>query len=171
MFISLSKNCFCGEFCYYSPFLFFLQRTLDLDIALKIQHDNCSLRRASIMYWCRIWNFPRLLLMIAALPGSRSKTAQTKCYRPNGSINPRDRPCNPNSNPSFCCGPGYACLDNHLCKSTNFADQPDLGFIRGTCTDSTWTSDACPKFCIAATSMILNRFTPWPLDLADSLLP
>ena len=73
----------------------------------------------------------------------------TLCYYPDGSPARQDIPCS-NSGNSTCCGPLYACLSNNICMAvvgvTN--DPSDLTvYVRGRCTDRSWTSDACPAFC------------------------
>src|SRR5438876_2185174 len=83
---------------------------------------------------------PLLLLPLFPL----STTAQT-CYYPDGS-RARDYtyvPC-VNGTHSTCCIPseGDVCLSNNICFYTT-GDYP----FRGACTDSTWSSNACPQFC------------------------
>ncbi|KAF2655380.1 hypothetical protein K491DRAFT_692976 [Lophiostoma macrostomum CBS 122681] len=79
----------------------------------------------------------------------------TSCYFPDGSTT-QDTPCNPKSANSTCCGPGYACLSNHLCSVTSqvplsIADLSPY-YVRASCTDPTWTSTECPQFCTNATN-------------------
>lgn len=74
---------------------------------------------------------------------------QTKCYFPDGiSSATQDVPCHKNGN-STCCGPGYACLSNNICKWTSnvLGTRPTTDYIRGSCTDSTWSDGNCPLFC------------------------
>lgn len=71
------------------------------------------------------------------------------CYYPNGDVSPQDVPCTSDGN-STCCGVGYACLSNKICMTTNLTP-PSSGsttYVRGSCTDSTFTSSACPLFCV-----------------------
>lgn len=80
---------------------------------------------------------------------------ESACYYPNGNL-VSDTPCNRGSGNSTCCPPGYACLSNGLCGITEFIsnidkfDRSAAWYIRGTCTDKTWTDPACPRFCITA---------------------
>jgi len=75
------------------------------------------------------------------------------CYYPDGSLAPNDRPCSitaSEQSPSTCCGIGYACLNNTICQQTSATPCCDTDlYIRGSCTDSTWSSNACPNFCIS----------------------
>ena len=77
----------------------------------------------------------------------------TSCYFPDGSTT-QDTPCNPTSANSTCCGPGYACLSNHLCSVTSHVPssitQLSPYYVRASCTDPTWTSAECPLFCTNA---------------------
>ncbi|KAF2136439.1 uncharacterized protein K452DRAFT_362544 [Aplosporella prunicola CBS 121167] len=69
-----------------------------------------------------------------------------RCYYPNGKIATNDYACYLNSSQSFCCTQGVKCLDNKICESVNVTKYK---YNRGTCTDKTWQSDECPKFCQA----------------------
>ena len=69
------------------------------------------------------------------------------CYFPNGQLAGQDTPCYSSSNVSFCCGPGSACLSNKVCINTlNLADYISTK-SRGSCTDRSWISNNCPKYC------------------------
>lgn len=75
-------------------------------------------------------------------------TLQQNCYFPNGVIARNDYPCTDltNSVPGIqvhCCEVGRTCLPNRMCSG----NQQDENPMRGTCTDSTWNSPNCPKFC------------------------
>ena len=50
-------------------------------------------------------------------------------------------PCNTNASESLCCTPGQVCLSNGLC-ATQSGD-----IYTGGCTDKTYSSAICPKFC------------------------
>ena len=72
------------------------------------------------------------------------------CYYPNGELSPNDTPCYNNRAVSVCCGQGYACLDNGICKvviDTNVAN--DIQYLRGSCTDQLF-GPGCPQFCIGS---------------------
>ncbi|KAF2260475.1 hypothetical protein CC78DRAFT_536359 [Lojkania enalia] len=75
------------------------------------------------------------------------------CYFPDleAKIPTGDVPC-VSEGESFCCGQGFACLSNKLCKFTAFAGEQKPGqpiYGRGSCTDSSWNSPDCPNYCIA----------------------
>ncbi|KAI9780835.1 MAG: hypothetical protein M1839_006462 [Geoglossum umbratile] len=90
------------------------------------------------------------LALIALFSASASflVAAQTQqCYYPNGAV-AKDYTyavCNSTTTQSACCIPseGDVCLSNDLCywPSGNYP-------FRGACTDKSWTSDACPKYCL-----------------------
>ncbi|TID25743.1 gb [Venturia nashicola] len=61
------------------------------------------------------------------------------CYWPNGSTAANQTVCASGSQ-SACCPIGNECTSNGLCY--------DFGYLkRGSCTDKTWESSACPKYC------------------------
>ena len=67
-----------------------------------------------------------------------------QCYLPDGSKSP-DTPCRPQSSDqaSACCLSHDVCLDNSLCLA-----QSGYGAMtRGSCTDPTWQSEGCPRYC------------------------
>ena len=72
------------------------------------------------------------------------------CYFPDGeTIADHDTPCNSDIH-SFCCGQGFACLSNGLCKLTDNVVDAGPGqstFVRGSCSDKAWGS-SCPAFCV-----------------------
>lgn len=76
------------------------------------------------------------------------------CYFPDGTIALEDLPCNSSALASTCCGRSYACLSNNICEATSeTVKKPGSAiFVRGSCTDSSWTSDSCPTFCVNQTS-------------------
>ncbi|CAF9940875.1 MAG: hypothetical protein HETSPECPRED_002666 [Heterodermia speciosa] len=72
------------------------------------------------------------------------------CYSPDGkTIAGQDEPCNGGSSESFCCGRGWACLSNKICMRTDRVSGNFYLYGRGSCTDPTWQSAACPSFCLA----------------------
>ena len=75
--------------------------------------------------------------------------AANSCYFPEGDVGANDLACFPLQEFSFCCGPGYACLENKLCMNTPEASDglSPGSLIRGSCTDPTYDSSACPPFC------------------------
>lgn len=70
------------------------------------------------------------------------------CYHVDGSERAEDVPCQNNVN-STCCGHSYVCLSNNICMVPDGTPVDDGGtkYVRGTCTDPTWTSPDCPLFC------------------------
>lgn len=63
------------------------------------------------------------------------------CYYPDGNVTD-DHPCDPSASTSSCCGGGWVCQPNGLCK-----DRHSESWARGTCTDKDWASSACPQIC------------------------
>jgi hypothetical protein len=74
------------------------------------------------------------------------------CYFPDGeTIAIQDTPCY-SGEPSFCCGQGFACMSNSLCKLTDYVVDAGSGqstFVRGSCSDKAWGS-SCPNFCVTS---------------------
>jgi hypothetical protein len=64
----------------------------------------------------------------------------TSCYYPDGSLAESDSPCFPDANVSFCCETGIQCLTDKVCLYRHY--------IRGSCTDKSWSSPECPQFCL-----------------------
>lgn len=92
------------------------------------------------LYLCRI-NWPRKALFL-------SNMARKACFYPDGSRIFADIPCSRNGDEdSVCCGPVATCLSNKICWDGG------SGYVRGSCTDPTWKSSACPQFC-------LSRYAP-----------
>jgi hypothetical protein len=65
------------------------------------------------------------------------------CFYPDGSQAQSDYACNLTAEHSFCCAIGYNCLDNKICVAEGYSD-----WNRGSCTDKTWNSPDCPRFCM-----------------------
>jgi len=73
------------------------------------------------------------------------------CYYPDGTATNSDQPCLSGSEPSWCCGHGFICLDNKMCMATPQQLEADHGlapYVRGSCTDKTWRDGNCPNFCV-----------------------
>jgi hypothetical protein len=68
--------------------------------------------------------------------------AQKKCYYP-GFEAPGDHPCDPDAEESVCCGTG----GGSMCLTNNACVRPGHDMARGSCTDKSWKSGACPQFC------------------------
>lgn len=86
------------------------------------------------------------LLLVFQLQSSRCQT----CYHPDGSVSP-DTPCT-NSVNSACCSVTAWCLDNGL-----WIDK--LILARGSCTDRTRQSTACPIICRDC-NVFLGSYSP-----------
>lgn len=83
------------------------------------------------------------------------------CYFPDQqTIAQQNFPCRGGSDDSPCCGTSYACVSNGLCmKSNDTFDVNSAEYVRGSCTDKTWRSAACPSFCIGPKGMLLCRLS------------
>jgi hypothetical protein len=90
---------------------------------------------------------PLLLLISIALYACTALTASI-CYLPNGQLNTigNDKPCNASAPVSACCGDTASCLSNGMCK-IEATEDTGISYARGTCTDKTWNSPACPPMC------------------------
>jgi hypothetical protein len=65
------------------------------------------------------------------------------CFYPDGSTAQSDFACNLTAEHSFCCAVGYNCLENKICVAVGESD-----WNRGSCTDKSWNSPECPRFCM-----------------------
>lgn len=66
------------------------------------------------------------------------------CYWPNGGGTAKDHiPCKTTSGQSACCKSDHYCFDNGLCL-----DNSQMTTYRGSCTDRSWGSSACAKYCL-----------------------
>lgn len=73
--------------------------------------------------------------------------ASPSCYYPSGDHASTDVPCS-QSGDSVCCGQGFICLSNGVCQNPLLiSNEPGL-YSRGSCTDQTWNSSQCPRFCV-----------------------
>lgn len=85
-----------------------------------------------------------ILVLLAA-----SRIALAQCYYPNGDLAVPDSPCDSDADVSSCCGgSGTECMSNRLCQD------PNGRVIRGSCTDKTWTSPECGRYCLGASCHI-----------------
>lgn len=74
------------------------------------------------------------------------------CYDMDGRVMPGDIACHAGLEHSFCCGSMWTCLTQGICSDLNTTDSAISGTAipalqRATCTDPTWSTDQCPKFC------------------------
>ncbi|KAF2665709.1 hypothetical protein BT63DRAFT_459286 [Microthyrium microscopicum] len=87
------------------------------------------------------------------------------CFFPSGVVS-FGAPCYDDHETSRCCGFGWSCMSNGLCKTgpsneKNFKSQ----FFRGSCTDQTWGNPACNDICRGAED---NLDSSQPLQVCDS---
>lgn len=95
-----------------------------------------------------------VLLFFLAIRATSSGLCQAQCWFPDGSLAKDDQPCYPDRSDSFCCGTrGQTCSDDKLCLGLVGFGTPS--YNRGSCTDRTWKSPECPKFCYKG---VLNSF-------------
>lgn len=91
-------------------------------------------------------------LMLLFLPFTLLGEVQAICWFPDGVTQAvGDEPCHSSGN-STCCGQGFACLSNRLCMLTSYDTEAGSGqstYVRGSCTDHTWTDPNCPQFCVS----------------------
>ena len=89
--------------------------------------------------------------------------AAASCYFPDTTEASHDFPCYPDRDISVCCGPGFACLPNGICEVTAAAVNPGVSYplVRGSCTDKTWASTACPQFCVTTGCKHLGIRQAW----------
>ncbi|SLM37654.1 hypothetical protein LPUS_00823 [Lasallia pustulata] len=83
-------------------------------------------------------------LHFAFVPLIDAGSAYATCYFPDGSVAGDNFPCFPDQAVSFCCGANWVCSKNLLCLATSLIH--DL-VVRGSSTDKSWRSAACPQFC------------------------
>lgn len=69
-----------------------------------------------------------------------------KCYNPAGIIDTESLPCNTLADQSACCLPNDACLSNGMCFGTRDG-YPNV-ITRSSCTDKTFSDEACPHNCV-----------------------
>ena len=86
-----------------------------------------------------------LIAISTCILGKVSTISAQTCFFPNGDVASRDRPCRASSSDqaSACCAYMDVCLDNNLC----LAQQGNEVVSRGSCTDQSWQSGACPQYC------------------------
>ena len=117
-------------------------RLLFLVIFLQMRAVRCLLcsltgsSTAMVPFPCHLLTM--ILLLVVVIPHVRAV-----CYYPNGEAND-DIPCN--AGPvSVCCTRGWTCLTNGVCQNDN--DSSCIAWGRHSCTDSTFNSPECPRFC------------------------
>lgn len=97
----------------------------------------------------------KVAITIALYLANFLPVVSSTCYMPNGNTT-NDAACGGDATGSACCGPGYACLSNNICALTEHVSsevaKTSPFYVRGGCTDETWASKDCPKFCRNATN-------------------
>lgn len=95
----------------------------------------------------------QVLVLLLARYGVRG--ADRKCYFPNGNWAPNDRVCGERegSGDFFCCGEGYTCLSNGLCRPPTpprfLHSDWKSPYVRSSCTDRNWATFNCPgRMCL-----------------------
>jgi hypothetical protein len=84
----------------------------------------------------------RRSILFTILAAAAQSSASAQCHSPDGTISPLDQPCYPSASESFCCPPSSICSGNKLCIL------PGGQALRGSCTDPSFSSVACPNFCL-----------------------
>lgn len=81
-----------------------------------------------------------MLSTLVLLAAQLSYAASATCYVPGGGVSDGDIPCNSSAAVSSCCGVNDLCINNGLYSQGG-------NVARGRCTDQTWMSSDCPRFC------------------------
>lgn len=133
----------------------------------KITFINSTYRSDAVVNLSTCYSFRKVLqstsktqsqiltfAMLRALVYLLIEAVAATCFYPNGDAN-GDTPCYVSKKESNCCGTGYACLSNKVCRlaheDSTGASMP-YSYGRGSCTDRTWTSPSCPLFCLIGSS-------------------
>ncbi|KAK3068754.1 hypothetical protein LTR53_013417 [Teratosphaeriaceae sp. CCFEE 6253] len=90
-----------------------------------------------------------LIAALAPLLLLRARAQDAPCYWPDHSPALNQTPCHALAAVSWCCFATDACLSNGLCLQQSAVWTNRVG--RGACTDSTWSSAACPQYCADVT--------------------
>lgn len=119
--------------------------------AFVFHHQACLKRRVGMfdfkirMHLVSVALLARWYFLIAP---PLCEASGSQCFSLDGTIT-TDQPCDPTQSESFCCGIGWACLENKICAPTpnvpNYLSAPPA---RGSCTDSSWSASQCPNFCV-----------------------
>ncbi|KAK4610149.1 hypothetical protein CLAFUW4_20107 [Fulvia fulva] len=92
-----------------------------------------------------------LTLLCAIWTAMPQAAAQRQCYNPDGSlVTDQVYACRAGDSESHCCPRGMMCTTNSLCKAPE--DANNTQYWRASCTDPTWNSSACPKYCTNGTN-------------------
>lgn len=91
-----------------------------------------------------IFNNIMILLQLYAISLLFLRASSQTCYWPSGIAASTFFPCEPSQPNSACCSTSDYCLSNGLC----FDAGANNVLTRQTCTDQTWSDNACPKYCL-----------------------
>ena len=126
--------------------------------------STCSLNFASTsfssVYCTHRFSMLTWLLTLSILHGLRfSANADSQCFYPDGTLQKGDVPCL-DSGISYCGGKSWHCGNTKkLCSIPQ--DETISGasevFYRTSCTDKTWKSSECPKFCDSMCYLNVSR--------------
>lgn len=122
--------------------------------------------------------FPLLFLTTLILLFSLFSSVRAQCYYPNGTLEPSPvyQPCGSGSGSdtfTMCCAsngtngaPADKCLNNGLCSYIDLATGTNQTW-RESCTDPSWRSPSCVKFCLEGSGEFWSSL---PCDCAMRLL-
>jgi hypothetical protein len=98
----------------------------------------------------------KMIAILTLLLFFLGRTQSQQCYYPAANPAPNDIPCSSSIGFTFCCAPGWACLDYGICMSTALAKgwNGTTEYLRGSCTDQKW-GEECPPFCLLGLSLFL----------------
>lgn len=91
-----------------------------------------------------------LLSCLLSFATTALSNATSTCYFPDGVSSADYTPCGDDTSFRACCAPGDECLTNGLCKAVGM--RSSTAFWRELCTDASWQSAACPKYCYNETT-------------------
>jgi hypothetical protein len=119
----------------------FLQDYTTLETTPLLQPPILSHRRLAMFHYG---------LSMLFMPALITYVCATTCYLPDGSAIGGLRTCNPSAPASACCAGTDECTSAGLCKAGNDGDNNWMW--RGPCTDKTWQSEDCPRYCYNSTT-------------------
>ena len=132
----------------------FVELCLNIDTCLGVSvFDSSRLNLSQTMssVFCSTFLIPSFAIFLyVSLFFTHSLFVEATCYYSDGLDAPGDVPCHKDStvDPDFCCGQGAICLTNKICLNNIET------LVRGTCTDRSWNSTACPSFCLSGDSSL-----------------
>lgn len=100
---------------------------------------GCIRKLTTMRFFCSLV----LLFILSALV----QDSLQQCYNHDGGIMPHDIKCaeyaSDNDSAVPCCESGRSCLPNGMCSNSETDPNP----MQASCTDNSWKSPHCPKFC------------------------